>query len=96
MVRATGGCTPSFELRTAAMFPRSESHNPYTGNAEAPRSSILRRGHSEGRGPNERRMDGPSSQSWIFEYIAAVTRKMSNILTATENPGTQGGRAALG
>lgn len=40
-------------------------------------------------------MDGPSSQSWIFEYMAAVTRKMSNILTATEKPGTQGGRAAL-
>jgi hypothetical protein len=27
--------------------------------------------------------------------MAAVTRKMSNILTATENLGTQGGRAAL-
>ena len=27
--------------------------------------------------------------------MAAVTRKMSNILTATEKPGTQGGRAAL-
>lgn len=38
---------------------------------------------------------GPSSQSWMFEYIAAVTRKMSSILTATENLGTQGGRAAL-
>ncbi len=32
----------------------------------------------------------------MFEYIAAVIRKMSNILTATENLGTQGGRAALG
>lgn len=31
----------------------------------------------------------------MFEYIAAVTRKMSKILTATENLGTQGGRAAL-
>jgi len=31
----------------------------------------------------------------MFEYMAAVTRKMSNILTAAENPGTQGGRAAL-
>lgn len=31
----------------------------------------------------------------MFEYIAAVTRKMSNILNATENLGTQGGRAAL-
>src|SRR6266404_9764052 len=41
-------------------------------------------------------MDRPSSQSWRFEYIAAVTRKMSKTLTATENPGTQGGRAALG
>jgi hypothetical protein len=27
--------------------------------------------------------------------MAAVTRKMSNTLTATENLGTQGGRAAL-
>jgi hypothetical protein len=32
----------------------------------------------------------------MFEYMAAVTRKMSNILIATENLGTQGGRAALG
>jgi hypothetical protein len=32
----------------------------------------------------------------MFEYIAAVTRKMSNILTANENLGIQGGRAALG
>jgi hypothetical protein len=40
-------------------------------------------------------MDKPSSQSWIFEYMAAVTRKISNILNATENLGTQGGRAAL-
>jgi hypothetical protein len=47
------------------------------------------------RGPYRCWMHRPSSQSWIFEYIAAVTRKMSNILTATENLGTQGGRAAL-
>ncbi len=48
------------------------------------------------RGPNEHLMHVPSSQSWMFEYIAAVTRKMSNILTANENLGIQGGRAALG
>ena len=40
-------------------------------------------------------MDRPSSQSWRFEYIAAVTRKISKTLTATENLGTHGGRAAL-
>jgi hypothetical protein len=31
----------------------------------------------------------------MFEYMAAVIRKISIILTATENLGTQGARAAL-